>query len=36
MIVLVLGSFLSLMPGLKQREKPDHKLLVPVMQVSNL
>ena len=36
MIVLVLGSSLSLMPGLKQREKPDHKLLVPVMQVSHL
>ena len=32
-LVVVLGSVLSLIPGLKQRNKPNSDLLVPVMKV---
>ena len=32
-IVLVLGSCLSLVPGLQQEDYPDKDLLVPVMEV---
>ena len=34
MIVVWLGSVLSLIPRLKQKNKPDSDLLVPVMKVS--
>ena len=33
-IVVVLGSVLSLVPGLQQEDYPDQDLLVPVMEVS--
>ena len=33
-IVVVLGSVLSLVPGLQQEDYPDPDLLVPVMEVS--
>ena len=33
-IVVVLGSVLSLVPGLQQEKRPDMDLLVPVMEVN--
>ena len=33
-MVILLGSFLSLVPGFKQKTKPNLDLLVPVLKVS--
>ena len=35
-IVVVLGSVLSLVPGLRQEDYPDQDLLVPVMEVNSV